>query len=63
MITNSSNYNESRIIALIFISDSDITAQNIFASPKLISRVSSIHTQELLYHTYKPNDTYIGEQT
>jgi hypothetical protein len=33
MITNATNYTESKIRGLIFISDSDITAQKVYEDP------------------------------
>ena len=39
MIGNGTNYNESRIAGLIFISDTDITATHKYPNPKLIGRI------------------------
>lgn len=47
MIANATNYTHSRIIGLIFISDSDITAQKVYENPKMISRVATSYTLEL----------------
>lgn len=41
MITNATNYTDSRITGLIFVSDSDITAQRRYENPQLISRIAT----------------------
>jgi hypothetical protein len=55
MIGNATNYTESRIRGLIFISDTDITATHKYPDPKLIGRISSDHDRALQAFTYIAN--------
>lgn len=62
MINNGTNYTESRIRGLIFISDNDITSQKTYEDPTLIARLPEIssyknNTQLLQSLSFKPNST------
>ena len=54
MITNATNYTDSRIGGLIFISDSEITAQRIYTVPELISRISINDGLNLIDYSWVP---------
>lgn len=62
MINNGTNYTESRIKGLIFISDNDITSQKTYEDPTLIARLSDEsgkdYSKELLQSlSYNANST------
>ena len=66
MIQNATNYTKSRISGLIFISDTDISAQRRYNDPKMISRISFNATEQLLSYSFSASDegvrspVYIG---
>lgn len=65
MIQNATN-TSSRIVGLIFISDTDISAQRRYVNPQMISRISFNDTKELMSYSFQAtedgvtNPVYIG---